>query len=220
MSVGIPNSNPAYSLDSVLQSQVREFTQPNPAPAAPAAPPPGLATYNNLGANAGSGPSAGQLPTVTPPPAPPPNAPKPAGGADLATSTTASVLTSGGTVSVTPVAGSAAQITFTNSSNGDKSVIGTVSAGLTTNVNGTNVTSGNLTTNDVGVFASTQGAPKAPGTFDQAISVRSGATQGSATSPGVTSDQQQQQAQQVSFNTLVSANTDAGHLSSFISQFA
>jgi hypothetical protein len=217
MSVGIPSSNPAYSLDSILQSQVQGLTQPSPAPSGTAAPPaaaPGLATYNNLGSPGGDGASAGQLPAA-PPPAQ--DTSQPPNGADLATSTTASVLTPGGNVSVRPVAGSAAQITFTNSATGEKSIIGTVSAGLNSNLNGTNVTVGNLTTNDVGVYASAQDAPTTAGTFNPAYSVKSGATQGSTTSNGVTDDEQQQQ---VSYAALVRANTDAGHLSSFISQYS
>ena len=218
MSVGIPSSNPAYSLLSVLQAQLQGLTQPSPTPSVSPTPPAAgdtapLPTYNNLGSNGGSA-NAGQLPAASPAT---PNAGNtaPLTRADLATSTTASVLTSGGSVSVRVVDGSAAQLTFTNSATGEQSVIGTASAGLTTNLNGTNVTSGNLTTNDVGVYASAQGAPTTPGTFDQAISVKSGATQGSTTSPGVTND-----ATQVSSTVLAGANTDAGHLSGFISQYA
>jgi hypothetical protein len=216
MSIGIPSSNPAYSLDSILKSQVRGLTEPSPAPSGTVASPataPGLATYNNLGSTGSDGASAGQLPAAPPLTQATSQPPQ---GADLATSTTASVLTSGGNVSVRVVAGSAAQITFTNSSTGEKSIIGTVSAGLNTNLNGTNVTAGNLTTNDVGVYASAQDAPTTPGTFNPAYSVKSGATQGSTTSNGVTNDEPQQ----VSFASLVRANTDAGHLSSFISQYS
>jgi hypothetical protein len=119
-------------------------------------------------------------------------------------------------VSLRVVNGSAAQLTFTNSSTGETSVIGTASAGLTTNVNGSNVTSGNLSTNDVGVYAAAQNGPTPlPGTLNAAYTVNSGATQGSSTSPGVTNDQTS-----VSLSALSSANVDAGHLSSFISQYA
>lgn len=183
MSVGIPSSNPAYSLESVLQSQLEVFTQPNPQPVpAGASDSTAKPTYNKL----------------------------PGSAADLATSTTASTLTQGGSISLRPYKGSAAQLVFTNDTTGEKSVIGTVSAGLTTNVNGSNVTSGNVSTNDVGVYAAHQNAPTPlPGTADASISVQSGATQGSSTDT-----------QGVSQAILQGANDDAGHLSGLISQYA
>jgi hypothetical protein len=200
MSVGIQSSNPAFTLASVQQAQLSLLTGPAQTPGANASPAtaggaPGLPTFNNLSSSTSDIPSA----------------------ADLATSTTASTLTAGGTVSLGVLNGSAAQLTFTNSATGEKSVIGTASAGLTTNVNGSNVTSGNLSTNDVGVYAAAQNGPTPlPGTLNAAYTVQSGATQGSSTSQGVTNDQ----TAPVALSALSSANTDAGHLNSFISQYA
>lgn len=234
MSVGIPGSNPAYSLQSVLQAQLQGLSQPNPpsssgSPTA-AADPATKATYNNLPiitppsadqpsndlpSNAGG---ASTLPA--PPPAQPPglDAANAAAGtaADLATSTTASTLTAGGSVSLQPYKGSAAQLVFTNDATGEKSVIGTASAGLTTNVNGSNVTVGNFTNNDVGVYAAHQEAPTPlPGTQDIAVTVGTGASQGSSTDPNGAAAPTQ-----ISSAILQGANTDAGHLSGLISQYA
>ncbi len=222
MSVGIPSANPAYSLASVLQSQLEGLSQPNPPSASGSPTASGDATlkptYNNL-------PNI-DLPSADHPGNDQPSngntspSPTPPAAAGLATSTTASTLTAGGSVSLQPFKGSAAQLVFTNDTTGAKSVIGTVSAGLTTNVNGSNVTSGNTSTNDVGVYAAQQNGPEPlPGTQDAAISVQSGATQGSSTAP-VGAPNVQPAAPQVSQAILQGANNDAGHLSGLISQYA
>jgi hypothetical protein len=64
--------------------------------------------------------------------------------------------------------------------------------------------------------ASTQGAPATPGTLNAAIGVQGGATQGSTNSSGVSATD----AAAVTLAALSRGNTDAGHLSSFISQSA
>lgn len=73
-----------------------------------------------------------------------------------------------------------AQITFTDSQTGVTTVVATVAANTTTNVNGTNVTVGNFTTNDISSNATTQVTAATAGSQNPTLNVQSGANQGVA----------------------------------------
>jgi hypothetical protein len=207
MSIGVGGANPAYSLESVVAAQQQAALNPPPAPPqAPAQPP-----------------SAGQLPSA-------PGAPQfnnlPNAGAQV-TSATASVLTPGGSVSVSVKNGSGAQIKFTDSATGQVSVIGTIGSTYTSNVNGTNVTSGNLYQGYNNPNQLSAGVAAA-GTINPRASTLTGATQEignpGAPQPGPDQNANDQTSAilstQLSVTTLSNATDAPGHLNGFLSTTA
>jgi flagellin len=105
-------------------------------------------------------------------------------GQDLTTGANPSAASQGGTIQVQVVStapGQAgAQITFTDSQTGVTTVVATVAAGSTTNVNGTNVTVGNFSTTDIGANATTQVVAATAGSQNATLNVQSGANQGAS----------------------------------------
>jgi len=106
-------------------------------------------------------------------------------GGNLVTNATATVGSTAGTIQVQVVStapgAAGAQISFTNNATGVTTVVATVAAGTTTPVNGTNVTVGNFTTNDIGANATTQVVAATAGSQNPTLNVQSGATEGAAT---------------------------------------
>lgn len=204
MSIGISGANPAFSLESVVAAQQQAALNPPPAPPKPPAQPP----------------AAGQLPSV--------GAPQfnnlPNTGAQV-TSATASVLTPGGSVSVSVKNGSGAQIKFTDSATGQVSVIGTIGSTYTSNVNGTNVTSGNLYQGYNNPNQLSAGVAAA-GTINPRASTLTGATQAIQTTTPSAPDQDANDqtsailSTQLSVSTLSQANDTSGHLNAFLSTTA
>lgn len=201
MSVGISGANPAYSLQSVLAAQAQAAQNPPPPP--PNQPP-----------------TAGQLPSGPPQFNNLPNA-----GAEV-TSATASVLTAGGSVSVVVKNGSGAQVRFTDAATGDVSVIANVGSYATSNVNGTNVTSGSLSQAPGNAFNGVTTAVASAGTINPAVSTLTGATQAIQTTTPSAPDQNANDqtaavlSTQLSVSTLSQANDTSGHLNAFLSTTA
>src|ERR1700733_5869724 len=84
-----------------------------------------------------------------------------AGGGNVVTTATASAATTSGTIGVTIAntgAGAVANVTFTDSTTQQVTNVGQFAAGSTTNVNGTQVTLGQLTTSDTGSTATVETA--------------------------------------------------------------
>jgi flagellin len=103
-------------------------------------------------------------------------------GQDLTTSAAPTAASTSGTIAVQVVStapGTAgAQITYTDSQTGVSTVVATVAAGSTTNVQGTNVTVGNFSTADIGSSATTQVVAASAGSQNPTLNVQSGANQG------------------------------------------
>jgi flagellin len=103
-------------------------------------------------------------------------------GGNLVSQATPSAASQGGTIQVQVVStapgAAGAQITFTDTQTGVTTVVATVAANTTTNVNGTNVTVGNFTTNDIGANATTQVTAANPGSQNPTLNVQSGANAG------------------------------------------
>ncbi|HEV8021870.1 MAG TPA: hypothetical protein VGP41_11435 [Candidatus Lustribacter sp.] len=168
-------------------------------------------------------PTAGQLPSVGAPQFN--NLPNTNAGAAV-TSATASTLTPGGSVTVAVKNGSGAQIKFTDSATGQVSVIGTIGSTYTSNVNGTNVTSGNLYQGYNNPNQLSAGVAAA-GTINPRASTLTGATQAIQTTVPSASDTQDANDQtagilssQLSVTTLSNATDAPGHLNAFLSTTA
>jgi flagellin len=105
-------------------------------------------------------------------------------GGNLTANATATAGSQGGTVQVQVVStapgAAGAQISFTDTQTGITTVVATVAAGSTTNVNGTNVTVGNFTTSDIGANATTQVNAAQAGSANPTLNVQSGANPGAA----------------------------------------
>lgn len=105
-------------------------------------------------------------------------------GGNLTANATATAGATGGTIQVQVVStspGSAgAQISFTNTQTGVTTVVGTVAAGSTTNVNGTNVTVGSFGVTDIGANSTTQVNAAQAGSQNPTLNVQSGANAGAA----------------------------------------
>jgi flagellin-like hook-associated protein FlgL len=78
-------------------------------------------------------------------------------------------------------AGAVANVTFTDSTTQQVTNVGQFAAGSTTNVNGTQVTFGNFTTNDTNTTATVQTQAATPVSVQGTATVQSGATQGQTT---------------------------------------
>jgi len=105
-------------------------------------------------------------------------------GGNLTANATATAGSQSGTISVQVVStapgAAGAQISFTDTATGVTTVVATVAAGSTTPVNGTNVTVGNFTTNDIGANATTQVVAATAGSANPTLNVQSGANAGAA----------------------------------------
>ena len=103
-------------------------------------------------------------------------------GQDLTQTATPSAASVSGTIQVQVVStapgAAGAQITFTDSQTGISTVVATVAAGSTTNVQGTNVTVGNFSTTDIGANATTQVVAQTAGSQNPTLNVQTGANAG------------------------------------------
>lgn len=107
-----------------------------------------------------------------------------AGGGNVIASTAATAGTASGTIGVSIAntgAGAVANVTFTDSTTQQVTNIGSFAANSVVNVNGTNVTLGNFTTNDTNATATVQTAAATAGSVQPTISVQSGANAGQTT---------------------------------------
>lgn len=121
---------------------------------------------------------------ATPPTATTTNNDDLAGGGNVLASVTPSAATTSGTIGVTIAntgAGAVANVTYTDSTTGAVTNVGQFAAGSTTNVNGTQITFGNFTTQDTGTSATVQTQAATPVSVQGSASVQSGATQGQTT---------------------------------------
>ncbi len=103
-------------------------------------------------------------------------------GQDLTTSATPTAASTSGTIQVEVVStgpgAAGAQITYTDSQTGVSTVVATVAAGSTTAVQGTNVTVGNFSTQDIGANATTQVVAASAGSQNATLNVQTGANAG------------------------------------------
>ncbi|HEV8019646.1 MAG TPA: flagellin [Candidatus Lustribacter sp.] len=129
------------------------------------------------GANSGTTPATTATATTT-------NNDDLAAGGNVIASTAASAATTSGTINVSIAntgAGAVANVTFTDSTTQQVTNIGQFAANSVVNVNGTQVTLGNFTTNDTNQTATVQTAAATAGSVNPTISVQSGANQGQTT---------------------------------------
>lgn len=107
-----------------------------------------------------------------------------AGGGNVIASTAATAGTTSGTIGVSIAntgAGAVANVTFTDSTTQTVTNVGSFAANSVVNVNGTNVTLGNFTTNDTGSTATVQTAAATAGSVQPTVGVQSGANAGQTT---------------------------------------
>lgn len=129
------------------------------------------------GANSGTTPATAATATTT-------NNDALAGGGNVIAAVAPSGATTSGTIGVQVAntgAGAVANVTFTDSATQQVTNIGQFAAGATFNVNGTQVTLGNFTTNDTNSSATVQTQVAAAGSVNPTIGVQSGANAGQQT---------------------------------------
>ncbi|MGA2395189.1 MAG: flagellin [Candidatus Lustribacter sp.] len=106
------------------------------------------------------------------------------GGGNVLASVTPSAATTSGTINVTIAntgAGAVANVTYTDSTTQQVTNVGQFAANSTTNVNGTQITFGNFTTNDTNATATVQTQAATAASVQGTASVQSGANQGQTT---------------------------------------
>lgn len=143
-------------------------------------------------------------------------------GGNVLQGATPSATTQSGTISVqiaSTGSGTAANVTFTDSATQQTTTIGQFAANSTTTVNGTTITFGNFTSNDVGTSATVQTTAAASGTTAGSTVIQSGANAGQTTTIttpnatttglGITN---------IDFSTQASATNSLGQISAAISK--
>jgi len=129
------------------------------------------------GANSGNTPATAAAATTT-------NNDNLAGGGNVIASTATSAATTSGTIGVAVVntgAGAQATVTYTDSTTQQTTIVGQFAAGAVVNVNGTQVTLGNFTTQDAGTTATVQTQAATAGSTAGVVTVQSGPNAGQDT---------------------------------------
>ena len=143
-------------------------------------------------------------------------------GGNVLQGATPTATTQSGTITVQIAntgSGTAANVTFTDSTTQQTTTIGQFAANSSTTVNGTTITFGNFTSNDVGTSATVQTTAAASGTTAASTVIQSGANAGQTTTittPNATTSGLG--ITNIDFSTPASATNSLGQISSAISK--